>query len=120
MLHGVVDLASKKAETGALDAAKVGISAVQLLFLAPVPVLPAFMLVRNVLGAVWGSTPGRLIPMITGICQQSKPIRLFMLTVTAPTVYRPLGAEDLANLGLHSHRGLLPLPNKNVLPSTED
>jgi len=27
MLHGVVDLASKKAETGALDAAKVGISA---------------------------------------------------------------------------------------------
>jgi len=70
MLHGVVDLASKKAETGALDAAKVGISAVQLLFLAPVPVLPAFMLVRNVLGAVWGSTPGRLIPMITGLLAQ--------------------------------------------------
>lgn len=59
----------KKMETGASDAFKIGLPAV-MLFISPIPAIPAVMLVRNTLGAIWGSTPGRLIPSLIGILGQ--------------------------------------------------
>jgi hypothetical protein len=37
-----------------------------MLFVTPVLVFPAVMLVHSILGAVWQSTPGWLIPLVIG------------------------------------------------------
>jgi hypothetical protein len=48
-----------------------------MLFITPMPVIPAVMLVHSILGAVWESTPGWLIPSLIGTLPPSRVFPVF-------------------------------------------